>query len=52
MSLRVYHLNGLKFFIAQISIAPVRIFLHWSSENISEYFKTSEPFTLFSVTNA
>ena len=41
-----------KVFIAQISIAPVRIFLHWSSENISEYFKTSEPFTLFSVTNA
>ena len=30
--------NGQKFFNTQISIAPIRIFLHWSGENISSYF--------------
>lgn len=38
-----YHINGQKFFNAQISIAPIGIFLHWSGEKISGYFKTSEP---------
>ena len=33
-----------KVFHTQISIAPVRIFLHKSGEDVSGYFKTSDPF--------
>ena len=40
MSLRVFHLNGQTFFNTQISVAPIRIFLYTSGENISGYFKT------------
>ena len=35
--------NGQKFFNTEISIAPIRIFLHQSGENISEYLICSDP---------
>ena len=38
----ILYINDQKFFNAQISIAPIRIFLHCSDENISGYFKTSD----------
>ena len=51
-SIQPYRLNGRKFLIprmilaesgSQISLAPISIYLHQSSGNISCYFKTSDP---------
>ena len=39
-------INGQKDFNTQISIAPIRVFLHKSGENISWYFKTLDPLHL------
>ena len=39
-------INGQKFFNTQISMAPICIFSHWSDENISGYFKSSDPLHL------
>jgi len=36
------------FFNIQISIAPIRIFVHLGGENISGYFKTSDPLIFIS----
>ena len=41
-----YKLNDQKFFNTQISKAQIRIFLHYSGENISGYFKTLELYTM------
>ena len=40
-------INNQKVSNTQVSIAPMRIFLHWSGENIPGYFKTSDP--LFTI---
>ena len=39
-------INGQTFFNTQISIAPIRIFLHQSGENMSGHFKTSDPLSV------
>ena len=47
----IERVNGQKFFNTQISIAPIRIFLHQSGENISGHLKTSDPLLVIENTS-